>query len=155
MIRRALGLTQEEFAGRFHIPLGTLRDWEQGAAAPDQSARAYITVIARELLLASGGVVSVQVLNEFVSVATRKLAMTIPEIREILSTIRTVCIVKPLDIETHELGLDMAERYGFSIYDGLTVAAVVHAGCVIFYTEVLQQKQMTDQIVIRNPFSVG
>jgi len=48
VIRRALGLTQEEFAGRFHIPLGTLRDWEQGAATPDQSARAYLTVIARD-----------------------------------------------------------------------------------------------------------
>jgi putative transcriptional regulator len=48
IIRRALGLTQEEFAQRFHIPLGTLRDWEQGAATPDQSARAYLTVIARD-----------------------------------------------------------------------------------------------------------
>jgi putative transcriptional regulator len=46
IIRRALGLTQEEFAARFHIPLGTLRDWEQGAAEPDQAARAYLTVIA-------------------------------------------------------------------------------------------------------------
>jgi len=106
-----------------------------------------------EVLLASGGVVSVQVLNEFVSVATRKLAMTIPEIREILSTIRTVCIVKPLDIETHELGLDMAERYGFSIYDGLIVAAAVHARCTILYTEDLQQGQVIDQLVIQNPFA--
>jgi putative transcriptional regulator len=48
LIRRALGLTQEEFAGRFHIPLGTLRDWEQGAAVPDQSTRAYLTVIGRD-----------------------------------------------------------------------------------------------------------
>jgi putative transcriptional regulator len=47
IIRRALGLTQEEFASRFRIPLGTLRDWEQGAAEPDQAARAYLTVIAR------------------------------------------------------------------------------------------------------------
>jgi putative transcriptional regulator len=45
-IRRALGLTQEEFAARFHIPLGTLRDWEQGAAQPDQTARAYLRAIA-------------------------------------------------------------------------------------------------------------
>jgi DNA-binding transcriptional regulator YiaG len=43
LIRRALGLTQEEFDGRFHIPLGTLRDWEQGAAVPDPSACAYLT----------------------------------------------------------------------------------------------------------------
>ena len=48
VIRRAMGLTQEEFAARFLIPLGTLRDWEQGAATPDQSARAYLTVIARD-----------------------------------------------------------------------------------------------------------
>jgi putative transcriptional regulator len=45
-IRRALQLTQEEFAARYHIPLGTLRDWEQGRAQPDQPARAYLRAIA-------------------------------------------------------------------------------------------------------------
>ena len=45
-LRRALGLTQEEFAARYRIPLGTLRDWEQGRSEPDQPARAYLTVIA-------------------------------------------------------------------------------------------------------------
>ena len=48
IIRRALALTQEEFAMRYHIPLGTLRDWEQGRAEPDQPTRAYLKVIARE-----------------------------------------------------------------------------------------------------------
>lgn len=47
IIRRALGLTQEEFAARFRIPLGTLRDWEQGRATPDQPTQAYLAVIAR------------------------------------------------------------------------------------------------------------
>ena len=47
VIRRALGLSQEDFAARYHIPIGTLRDWEQGRAEPDQAARAYLTVIAR------------------------------------------------------------------------------------------------------------
>jgi putative transcriptional regulator len=47
IIRRALGLTQEEFATRYHIPLGTLRDWEQGRAIPDRPTQAYLTVIAR------------------------------------------------------------------------------------------------------------
>ncbi len=47
IIRRALGLKQEEFAARFHIPLGTLRDWEQSRKEPDAAARAYLTVIAR------------------------------------------------------------------------------------------------------------
>ena len=45
-IRRALRLTQEEFSARFRIPLGTLRDWEQGRAEPDQTARAYLRAIA-------------------------------------------------------------------------------------------------------------
>ena len=47
-LRRALGLTQEEFAARYRIPLGTLRDWEQGRSVPDQPAKAYLTVIARD-----------------------------------------------------------------------------------------------------------
>jgi len=48
VIRRALELTQEEFAARYHIPLGTLRDWEQGRAEPDQPTRTYLTLIARD-----------------------------------------------------------------------------------------------------------
>ncbi len=48
IIRRALELTQEEFSARYHIPLGTLRDWEQGRAEPDQPTRAYLTIIARD-----------------------------------------------------------------------------------------------------------
>jgi putative transcriptional regulator len=47
-IRRALGLSQEEFAARYQIPLSTLRDWEEGRAEPDLAARAYLKVIARE-----------------------------------------------------------------------------------------------------------
>lgn len=47
-LRRALGFTQEEFAVRYQIPLGTLRDWEQGRTEPDQPTRAYLTVIAKD-----------------------------------------------------------------------------------------------------------
>ena len=47
-LRRELGLSQEEFAARYHIPVGTLRDWEQGRFEPDAAARAYLSVIARE-----------------------------------------------------------------------------------------------------------
>ena len=89
-----------------------------------------------EALLAEGGVINVQVLNEFASVASRKMAMAIPEIREFLSTIQEVCMVKPLDLNTHKLGLDLTERYGFAIYDGLIVAAAMRAGYSTLYTEV-------------------
>jgi putative transcriptional regulator len=47
VIRRALKLSQEEFAARFNIPIGTLRDWEQGRKDPDAAARAYLKVIGR------------------------------------------------------------------------------------------------------------
>lgn len=48
IIRRALKMTQEEFAAQFHIAIGTLRDWEQNRAEPDGAAKAYLKVIARE-----------------------------------------------------------------------------------------------------------
>ena len=106
-----------------------------------------------EALLASGGVVSVQVLNEFANVAMRKLAMSIAEVREVLATIRAICIVNPVDIETHELGLDLAERYRYSVYDSLILAAALRAGCAVLYTEDLRQRQRIDRLTIQNPFA--
>ena len=47
-LRTRLNLTQEEFAARFHLPLGTVRDWEQGAHRPDKAAQVLLTVIARD-----------------------------------------------------------------------------------------------------------
>ena len=47
-LRQKLKLTREEFAARFHLPLGTVRDWEQGAHRPDKAARVLLTVIARD-----------------------------------------------------------------------------------------------------------
>jgi predicted nucleic acid-binding protein len=105
-----------------------------------------------EALLASGGVVSVQVLNEFASVALRKKAVNFSELREILSTVRAACSVAPLEIGTHELGLQLAERYRFSIYDSLIIAAALQAGCSVLYSEDLQHGQCIDKLTIRNPF---
>ncbi|MGO9059746.1 MAG: PIN domain-containing protein [Candidatus Binataceae bacterium] len=105
-----------------------------------------------EDLIASGGVISVQVLNEFASVAMRKLDMKIREIREVLATVRTVCSVRPIDMETHELGLDLAERHRFSVYDALIVGAALRAGCTVLYTEDLHDHQTIQRLTIRNPF---
>src|SRR5262249_37452894 len=80
-----------------------------------------------EALLANGGVISVQVLNEFAAVAVGKKAVVFSELKDILSAVRVACAVKPLDVETHELGLDIAERYQFSIYDGMIIAAALRA----------------------------
>ena len=106
-----------------------------------------------ETLLALGGVISVQVLNEFAAVALRRQAVNFTELRQILATISAVCIVKPVDIETHELGLNLAERHRFSIYDGLIVAAALRAGCSLLYTEDLHDGQTVEQLTIRDPFA--
>jgi len=105
-----------------------------------------------EALLAVGGVVSVQVLNEFASVAFRKLKMTWPEIREILATIRAICEVIPVTVEIHETGLAIAEQHGFSFYDSLILAAAVHAKCRMVYSEDMQDGQVVQGVTIRNPF---
>jgi predicted nucleic acid-binding protein len=106
-----------------------------------------------EALLAMGGVISVQVLNEFASVALRKKALDFDELKEILSVIRAACSVKPLEIETHELGLALAERYRFSVYDSLIVAAALRAGCSVLYSEDLRHGQRIERLAIRNPFT--
>jgi predicted nucleic acid-binding protein len=105
-----------------------------------------------ETLLARGGVVSVQVLNEFAAVARRKLLMSWPEIRGVLETVRSVCAVEPISIETHDLGLAIAQRYGCSIYDGLILAAARLAGCPTLLTEDLQDGQMIEGVMVHNPF---
>jgi predicted nucleic acid-binding protein len=106
-----------------------------------------------EELLAGGGIVSVQVLNEFTAVASRKLAMSYSEIRDALAPIRTICSVEPLTIELHNRAVEIAERYGFSIYDATIVAAALNAGCDTLYSEDLQDGQAIETLRIRNPFS--
>jgi predicted nucleic acid-binding protein len=107
-----------------------------------------------EELLAAGGVISAQVLNEFAAVARRKLAMTWPEIREVLATVREVCAVEPVTEVTHDLGSTVAERYGFTIYDGTIVAAASLAGCGILYSEDLQNGQALLGLTVRSPFGL-
>ncbi|SRR5579862_29609 len=105
-----------------------------------------------EKLMSGGGTISVQVLNEFAWVSSRKLKKTIGEIRKALSAVRSVCQVVPVDIETHDLGLDIAERYKFTTYDSMLVAAAVRASCTVFYTEDLQHGQRIEGLTVRNPF---
>ena len=104
-------------------------------------------------LLRSGGVVSVQVLNEFASVALRKTDLRLDEVREVLGGIRRFCRVEPLTIDTHELGLAYSARYRYSIYDSMILAAATLAGCTTLVSEDLHADQaIGNGIRIRNPF---
>ena len=106
-----------------------------------------------EEILTPGSTISVQVLNEFASVAMRKLGMKVAEVREALDPIKTICTVVPLTVLIHQRGLQVAERYGFSIYDALIVAAALDADCVTLYTEDWQHGQVIDRtLTITNPF---
>jgi predicted nucleic acid-binding protein len=106
-----------------------------------------------EELLAEGGVVSVQVLDEFVAVAIRKFGAPWNQIRQTLAVLRSILEVCPLTIETHERAMDLAERDGWHIYDALIVAAAQMADADILYTEDLQSGRRVDRkLQIRNPF---
>jgi predicted nucleic acid-binding protein len=107
-----------------------------------------------EALLAKGGVVGVQVLNEFVSVARRKMRMPWKDITEALAAIRILCpSPAPITISTHETALRIAEKHRFEIYDALIVSAALEAGCATLYSEDLQHGQVIDgKLTIRNPF---
>jgi predicted nucleic acid-binding protein len=107
-----------------------------------------------EALLASGSIVSVQSLNEFVSVARRKLRMPWKEVREFLDLICILCPDPvPISLDMHKVAVAIAQRYGYSIYDALVASAALESGCKTLYSEGLQDGQIINrQLTIRNPF---
>jgi predicted nucleic acid-binding protein len=108
-----------------------------------------------EELLASGGVVSVQILNEFVSVARRRILMPWSEVTEALEAFRVLCPAPlPITIELHEAALRIAESHGCNIYDALVIAAALEAGCAMLYSEDFRDGQtINGRLTIRNPFA--
>jgi predicted nucleic acid-binding protein len=108
-----------------------------------------------EELLALGGTISVQILNEFVSVARRKISMSWREVTGALNAFRVLCPSPlPITIEMHEAALKIATRHGYGIYDSLVIAAALEAECAILYSEDYQDGQTIDgRLTIRNPFA--
>jgi predicted nucleic acid-binding protein len=106
-----------------------------------------------EQLLGLEPLVSVQVLNELANVLRRKAAFSWSETRRFLETVRGLAKVTPLTEETHDLGLFLAERFGFSIYDAMIVAAAATAGCDVLWSEDMQDGlRIENRLEIRNPF---
>jgi predicted nucleic acid-binding protein len=116
----------------------TASDWRKARAAD---------------LLEAGGIVSVQVLNEFVDVSRRKLKQAWEPIFEALEQLQAVLGEPvPVTLAIHRDALEIATRYQFRIYDSLLLAAARQAGCRTFYSEDLQHGQAVDGVEIRNPF---
>jgi predicted nucleic acid-binding protein len=106
-----------------------------------------------EAIVAAGGAISVQVLNELANVARRKMQMSWPETHTLLATFRNVLTVHPLTLEIHQLGLQLAERYGFSIYDAMIVASALHSDCDVLWSEDMQHgMKLKEGLRIANPF---
>ena len=104
-------------------------------------------------LMAMGGVVSVQVLNEFTRVVRRKQAMAWADIRLVLDGLRMACSIVPLLEETHVRALQYAERNELHIYDANIVAAAALAGCTTLYSEDMHDGLVIDGVTIRNPYA--
>ncbi|RPI63032.1 MAG: PIN domain-containing protein [Lysobacterales bacterium] len=116
------------------------------AAGDRRSARA-------EALLAEGGVVGVQVLNEFTNVARRKLRWEWPEVEAALAVIAELAgPVRPLTADIHGKAVELARADALSFYDALIVAAAAEAGCHMLLTEDLQHGRKVSGVTIKNPF---
>ena len=107
-----------------------------------------------EALLAAGGTISVQVLNELANVSRKKLRMSWDEIDEALAAVRVLCPSPlPLTTDTHDAGRRIAAKYGYSMFDSLIAASALEAECDTLYSEDLQDGQTIEgRVTIRNPF---
>ena len=108
---------------------------------------------ASELLIA-GGVISVQCLNEFASVARRKLKLSWDAVADARVRFLVLCDpVLPMTVDLHEQGLLLSRRYQLSIYDGLIVAAALHAGCDTLWSEDMQDGLLVEgRLRLSDPF---
>jgi predicted nucleic acid-binding protein len=107
-----------------------------------------------EQLFLNGGVVSVQVLDEFTDVARRKIRMSWGEVRDAIQVIRIFCPdPAAITINTHDLALRIAEQHQIRIYDALIVASALETNCRTLYTEDLQDGlQIENRLTVTNPF---
>jgi predicted nucleic acid-binding protein len=106
-----------------------------------------------EAMIAGGGGISVQNLNELANVARRKIGMSWQDTHAFLSLLRGLLNVHPVSVETHETGLALAERYQLSIYDSMIAASALQAGCDTLWSEDMQHGIVIDgRLRIVNPF---
>lgn len=104
-------------------------------------------------LISTGGVVSLQVLNETANTLRRKFGVGWERIGEIVEEIQILCPrPRAMNLDTHRRAIRVCQRYNFSFYDGLIIASALEAGCRVLYTEDLQHGQEIDGLRIENPF---
>lgn len=105
-----------------------------------------------ESLIASGGVISTQVLNEFTSVARRKLALSWAETEEVLQALKANLEVVSVTLRVHERAVALASAHDINIYDASILAAALENGCDVVVSEDMQHGQTFTGLRIENPF---
>ncbi len=107
-----------------------------------------------EALMKEGGAISVQVLNEIAAVSRRKFGYSWEQTGLVLAAVRQALRVEPVLVATHELGLALASRYKFGIYDAMIVAAALLSGCDTLWSEDMHDGLVVNgTLTIRNPFA--
>jgi predicted nucleic acid-binding protein len=107
-----------------------------------------------ERVVAAGGAISVQVLNELANVARRKMRLSWTDTHAFLSMVRALLQVHAMTLEIHDTGLGLAERYGVSTYDAMIVASALHAGCDTLWSDNMQDGMVIEaSLRIANPFN--
>jgi predicted nucleic acid-binding protein len=106
-----------------------------------------------ERVVAVGGAISVQVLNELANVARRKMRLSWADTHAFLSMVRALLQVHAMTLEIHDTGLGLAERYRVSTYDAMIIASALHAGCDTLWSEDMQDGMVIEvSLRIANPF---
>ena len=105
-----------------------------------------------ESLLQSGGLISVQMLNEVASVCLRKLKMTWEDVDAVLETLKSTCEVLPVTLASHEKAVGLAERFQISFYDANIAATAILCGADTLFSEDLQNGMSMDSLTVVNPF---
>ena len=124
--------------------------FEPGAPAKQQRARGLI----EEALRGGTAVISTQVVQEFLNLATRKFthAFTGDDLRAYLDAVLAPLCQVFTDAELFRLALEVRDETGYSFYDALIVAGALRAGCTRLYTEDMQDGRAIRGLVIENPF---
>lgn len=112
----------------------------------------YTKADKAEAILEAGGIISVQVLNEVVSVCRRKLQMEWSEVDAVLQAVKASVDIVPLTEATHELAVQICRRYQLSFYDAHIYSAALVAGSKLVLSEDMQDGMVVDSLVIKNPF---
>ncbi len=109
-----------------------------------------------ETLVRDGGMIGVQVLNEIAHVARREMRLSWPDMRMFLAMVGGLLNVRPMTVAIHAAGVDLSERYGFSTWDAMIVAAALDAGCDTLWSEDMHNGLLVaGTLRIRNPFSTA